>query len=159
MREREDEDVLTGKQVLVLSKLYESSKEVSVKSIEKSQSQLAKELGITRQALSLHLRKLKEKGFIRTGRGFIDLTEKALKILEGHLYETFVIIKVQPQKRNQVYEQIKSLTSLTKAYRVTGEIDVIAIVNQQFLNEFLNRISQMDGVISTSTHIVVEKIK
>lgn len=155
----ESEIFLTEKQIKILSKLYENAKEVNVKSIEKSQRELANEFGITRQALSIHLRKFRELGLIRTGRGFIDITEKALKILKGKTNDSFVIIKVQPQKRTQVYEHLNKIFHLQKAYRVTGEIDVIAIVNQQSLDEFLREISKIDGITSTSAHIIISQIK
>lgn len=156
---KQNEIFLTEKQFKMLSKLYENSREINVRSIYKSQSELANELGITRQALSIHLRKLKENGLIRTGRGFIDLTEKALKILEETTSDSFVMIKVQPQKRNQVYEQMTRIPYLKSAYRVTGEIDIIAVVKQSVLDDFLKEISKMDGIILTSTHVVITKIK
>nr|WP_304327126.1 Lrp/AsnC family transcriptional regulator [Candidatus Culexarchaeum yellowstonense] len=150
---------LTEKQYSLLLKLYENSIETTIRSVNKSQSELANELGITRQALSVHLRKLKEKNLVRTGRGFIDLTEKALNIIEEKANESFVIIKVQPQKRNQVYEQISKISCLKRAYRVTGEIDLIAVVNQSSLDEFLKEISKIDGITFTSAHVVITKLK
>ncbi len=66
------------RQLKLLRKLYEEGKTIEVHTVEKTQDELSKELGITRQALSNHLKVLKELGYIRTGRGFIDLTEKAL---------------------------------------------------------------------------------
>ncbi|MFN3967243.1 MAG: Lrp/AsnC ligand binding domain-containing protein, partial [Endomicrobiia bacterium] len=71
----------------------------------------------------------------------------------------FVIIRVQPQKRAQVYENLNEIPHLQKAYRVTGEIDVISIVNQQSLDEFLRELSKIDGIISTSAHIIISQIK
>jgi DNA-binding Lrp family transcriptional regulator len=150
---------LTEKQYSLLLKLYENSVETNMRSVNKSQSELANELGITRQALSVHLRKLKEGNLIRTGRGFVDLTEKALNIIEEKTNESFIIIKVQPQKRNQVYEQISKISCLKRAYRVTGEIDLIAVVNQSSLDEFLKEISKIDGITFTSAHVVITKLK
>jgi len=159
MKIREEKTFLTEKQYLLLLKLYENSMETNIRSVNKSQNELANELGITRQALSVHLRKLKEKNLIRTGRGFIDLTEKALNIIEEKTNESFIIIKVQPQKRNQVYEQISKISCLKKAYRVTGEIDVIAIVSQSSLDEFLKEVSKIDGITFTSAHVVITRLK
>lgn len=159
MRSKKQEEFITEKQLRILLKLYEASKEVNVRSINKSQGKLASELGITRQALSIHLRKLREKGIIRTGRGFIDITEKALKILEETVNESFVMIKVQPQRRDHVYEQIIRMPYLKSVYRVTGEIDIIAIVNQSVLDKFLMEVSKIDGVVDTSAHVVIAKLK
>jgi len=150
---------LTERQRLLLFKLYESSKSMTVYTVNKSQSELAKELGITRQALSIHLRKFKDEGLIRTGRGFIDLTEKALKVLNIRSADTFVFIKVHPQMRTIAYEKIKRIPNVSKLFRVTGEVDLIALVDQSTLDSFLRNVSQIDGVVSTSAHIVIETLK
>ncbi|MCS7386943.1 MAG: Lrp/AsnC family transcriptional regulator [archaeon GB-1867-005] len=140
-------------------KLYESSKSMNVYTVTKSQSELARELGITRQALSIHLRKFKEEGLIRTGRGFIDLTEKALKALQIRSADAFVFIKVQPQLRNEAYRKISKLQAINKLFRVTGDIDLIAVVDQSTLDKFLKDVSKVEGVVLTSAHIVIEPLK
>ena len=150
--------LLTEKQLELLDYLYRVSTPSMVFSVKKTQSQIAKELGITRQALSMHLRKMKELGLIRTGRGFIDLTEEVPEVLGLKGKEAFVFIKVQPSKRDETYQQLKKLPAL-HIYRVTGEIDVIAIVPQDQLEEFLNKVSKVEGIISTSSHIVIEALK
>ena len=151
--------LLTERQRFLLMKLYESAKSINVYTVTKSQSELARELGITRQALSIHLRKFKEEGLIRTGRGFIDLTEKALKALKIRSADAFVFIKVQPQLRSEAYEKIKKLHAVNRLFRVTGDVDLIAIVDQSVLDEFLREVSKVEGVVSTSAHIVIEHLK
>ena len=76
-----EEHLLTSKQIELLKKFYKEGKTIEVRTVKKTQDEIASELGITRQALAIHLKSLKELGFIRTGRGFVDLTEKALKLL------------------------------------------------------------------------------
>ena len=154
-----DDVSLTERQRYLLDKLYESAKGITVYSVNKSQSELAKEMGITRQALSIHLRKFREAGLIRTGRGFIDLTEKALKILRTKSVDSFVFIKVKPQMRPQAYEQIKSIPYVQRIYRVTGDVDIIALVDQTTLNLFLSEVSKVEGVMSTSAHVVIELLR
>ena len=46
-----------------------------------------------------------------------------------------------------------------KIYRVTGDVDIVAIVDQTKLSKFLKKVSKVEGVISTSAHVVVEKLK
>ncbi|RLF15281.1 MAG: AsnC family transcriptional regulator [Thermoprotei archaeon] len=152
------EITLTEKQMKILRILYEKSRSMRVYTVNESQEELAKELNITRQALNIHLRKLKEAGIIRTGRGFIDLTEKALKFLGLQTATAFVLIKVEPAKRRQAYEAISKLPA-EKIYRVTGEVDLIAIVNQAKLDSFLKAVSSIEGVRSTSAHIVLESLR
>ncbi|HDD63571.1 MAG: AsnC family transcriptional regulator [Thermoprotei archaeon] len=149
---------LTDKQLQLLKLLLKKSKSMQIFTVTETQNELAKELGITRQALNVHLRKLRENGLIRTGRGFIDLTEKALEALGVKSADVFVLVRVEPRMRNHAYARIKALP-VEKIYRVTGEIDLIIVVNQAHLDEFLRKISRIEGVEETVTHVVIESIK
>jgi len=149
---------LTEKQMQLLKLLFRKSQPLHVFSVRETQSELAHELGITRQALNIHLRKLREEGLIRTGRGFIDLTEKALELLGVKTAEVFVLVKVSPRERSQAYAKIRSL-AVEKLYRVTGDVDLVAVVNQSKLNEFLRKLSHIEGVLETDTHVVIETLK
>lgn len=155
---KRDEHLLTDRQVEILRTLFEMSEQASVFTIRKKQVEIADGLGLTRQALNIHLRKLRDAGLIRTGRGFIDLTESALKTLGVGTAEAFVFLKINPPKREQVYEKIRSLQTLD-VYRVTGEIDLVAVVPQAQLDRFLEAVSAIDGVVSTSSHVVISSIK
>jgi len=149
------ENTLTPRQFRLLRKLYEEGKTIEVHTVEKTQDELAKELGITRQALSNHLKVLKELGYIRTGRGFIDLTDRALELLGEKRGDVFVFVKIEPTKRRQVYEAIKGL-KVKKIYRVTGDVDLIIEADKTRLDEILEGIASLDGVKETNTHLVLE---
>ena len=148
---------LTERQIQILRKLYENGRSMQVCSVYKTQSSLAKDMGITRQGLSNHLRKLRDNGFIRTGRGFIDLTSKALSALGESDIDAFVFMKVFPQKRVKAYEQIRK-AGASRLFRVTGTVDIIAQVTQSKLDKFLKKVSERDGVEETNAHIVLEII-
>ena len=148
---------LTERQIQILRKLYENGRSMQVCSVYKTQSSLAKDMGITRQGLSNHLRKLRDNGFIRTGRGFIDLTSKALSALGESDIDAFVFVKVFPQKRVKAYEQIRK-AGASRLFRVTGTVDIIAQVTQSKLDKFLKKVSEIDGVEETNAHIVLEII-
>lgn len=149
---------LTEKSIRILRKLFESSEGTTVFTVKKTQSEIAKELNITRQALNVHLRKLKKGGLIRTGRGFIDITKDALQVLGLGTSDAFVFLKVEPNKREEVYKKIKELPA-TKIYRVTGEIDLIVLVPQTHLSQFLEKVTTIDGIRSTSSHVIVSTLK
>ncbi|MEM4721578.1 MAG: Lrp/AsnC family transcriptional regulator [Candidatus Methanomethylicaceae archaeon] len=149
---------LTDRQLQILRMLFKISDSATVFTVKKTQTELAKELNLTRQALNIHLRRLREEGLIRTGRGFIDLTRKALQILGAGTSEAFVFLKVVPSKREQVYELVKSLPSI-RLFRVTGEIDLVAMVPQAQLDSFLERVSSIEGVESTSSHVIISVLK
>lgn len=149
---------LTDRQIQILRMLFKISKSTNVFTVKKTQGELARELQLTRQALNIHLRRLREENLIRTGRGFIDLTERSLQVLGAGTSEAFVFLKIQPPQREHVYESIRKLPS-SKIYRVTGEIDLVTIVPQAQLDSFLESVSGIDGVISTSSHVVISIIK
>ena len=145
---------LTERQLEILRKLYQASTPMSVQTVTRTQSQLAKELKITRQALSNHLRKLRALKLIRTGRGFIDLSPDSLQLLGKSTDEALVFLKVEPRYRVQVYEQVTSLKPL-RLHRVTGSVDMVVAVSGAELAEFLSSVADIDGVIETSTHTVL----
>ncbi len=146
---------LTPRQIKLLRKLYDEGKSIEVHTVEKTQDELAEELGITRQALSNHLKVLKELGYIRTGRGFIDLTEKALDLLGERKGDVFVFVRIEPTKRKHVYEAIKNM-NIKRIYRVTGDIDLIIEADKTRLDEILEEIASLEGVKETITHVVLE---
>ncbi|AHF80907.1 Lrp/AsnC family transcriptional regulator [Thermococcus paralvinellae] len=154
----EDGVKLTSKQIELLRKLYNEGKPIEVHTVEKSQDELARELKVTRQALSFHLKTLKEMGYVRTGRGFIDLTKKAIEFLEnGKNNKAFIFVKIDPTKRKEVYEKIKELSSI-RAYRVTGNIDMVIEVDRTKFEEILDKVSSIDGVKETVTHFIIESV-
>jgi len=147
---------LTSKQFELLEKFYEEGKTIEVRTVKKNQDEIASELGITRQTLNNHLKVLKELGFIRTGRGFIDLTEKALELL-GEKGEVFVLVKIEPVKRREVYDAVRKF-KVKRACRVTGDVDLILEVDKARLDEVLDEVASLDGVRGTRTHIVLEAL-
>ncbi|MEM1540646.1 MAG: Lrp/AsnC family transcriptional regulator [Candidatus Bathyarchaeia archaeon] len=138
--------------------LYEKGESTNTRTLRAKQSDLAKELGISRQALNLHLKKLRDLNYIRTGRGFIDLTEKGLSALGVSSTPAFVFIKVYPPKRSEVYEKIKE-TVVQKAFRVAGDVDAILIVERDKLHEVLRKLSAVEGIKDTKSYIAMESIK
>lgn len=148
---------LTTRQIELLRKLYKEGKTIEVHTVEKTQDELAEELGITRQALSNHLKVLKELNYIRTGRGFIDLTEKALELIGEKKGDVFIFVKIEPTKRKGVYESIRKL-KVKRIYRVTGDIDLIVEADKTRLDEILEEVASLEGVRETITHVVLETL-
>jgi DNA-binding Lrp family transcriptional regulator len=138
--------------------LYEQGKSTNTYSLHMKQSDLAKQLGISRQALNVHLRKLRDLDHIRTGRGFIDVTEKGLDALGVSSTPAFVFIKVSPGKRGKVYRRIRGLT-IQKAFRVAGDVDALLLVERGRLDEVLRKLSSIDGVKDTKSYVAIEPIK
>lgn len=139
-----------------LVKMFENQGSVQrVCTVITSQADLSQKLGITRQALHTHLKSLKEEGLIRTGRGFIDLTEKALEFLETRTGEAYIVIRTDPQKRREVFSKISQL-KFHKLCKTTGDADIIITVERKHLDDAIEEIQKMEGIREATTHLLLE---
>jgi len=149
---------LTKRSVKLLKMLYEKGKSTNTYTLRVKQDELSEQLGISRQALNVHLRKLKNAGYIRTGRGFIDVTEKGLNALGVSTTPAFILLKVSPVKRIHVYNQIKAV-AVTRAFRIAGDVDALLIVERENLDEILKKLYAIDGIQDTRSYVTIEVIK
>lgn len=151
-------ETLTRRSMQLLRLLYERGKSTSTYTLHLKQDELAKQLDISRQALNVHLRKLRDLNYIRTGRGFIDVTDKGMNALGISSTPAFIFIKVSPLKRSYAYERIKELV-VQRAFRITGDVDALVIVEKEKLDEVLKRLSSIDGIQDTKSYIAIETIR
>jgi DNA-binding Lrp family transcriptional regulator len=138
--------------------LYEKGITTSTYTLNVKQGELAKQLGISRQALNVHLRKLRNLDCIRTGRGFIDVTEKGLKALGMTSTPAFILVKVSPLKRMYAYEKVKEL-KVQRAFRIAGDVDALLMVEREGLDEVLKKLSAIDGIQDTKSYVTIESIR
>lgn len=122
------------------------------------QDELARQLNISRQALNVHLRKLRDMNFIRTGRGFLDVTDEGLNALGISSTPAFIFVKVSPLKRSYVYGKIRQLL-IPRAFRIAGDIDALVVAERERLDEVLKELSSIDGIQDTKSYIAIETIK
>jgi DNA-binding Lrp family transcriptional regulator len=151
-------DPLTKRSVQLLRTLYEKGKSTTTYTLHIKQDELSTQLGISRQALNVHLRKLKNRGYIRTGRGFVDVTEKGLSALGVSTTPAFILLKVSPVKRIQVYEKIKEIP-VSKIFRIAGEVDALITVERENLDKILKKLYEIEGVKDTRSYVTIETIK
>ena len=142
----------------LLQMLYEKGLATNTYSLRMKQNDLAKQLGISRQALNVHLRKLRNLNYIRTGRGFIDVTEKGLNALGISSNPAFVFIKVAPRQRGEVYGKIKEL-AIQRAFRIAGDVDALIMVERTRLDEILSKLSYIEGVKDTKSYVAIESLR
>jgi len=138
--------------------LFEQSTSISTYTLRIKQNELAAQLGISRQALNVHLRKLRDQGYIRTGRGFIDVTEKGLNFLGISANPAFVFLKISPLKRKEAYERIFQ-SPILRIFRVAGDMDAILVIEREKLDEALKMLANIDGVLDTRTYIAIQTLK
>jgi DNA-binding Lrp family transcriptional regulator len=122
------------------------------------QDEIARELGMTRQALAIHLKRLKELGLVRTGREFVDITEKAVRLLKGQSSDVIILVKIEPKYRDKVYDATKKLP-IEKALRLAGDYDLAIITQETVLDKVLDSINNMEGVKETKTFISIGAVK
>lgn len=151
-------ETLTRRSTHLLRMLYDQGKSTNTFTLRLKQDELAKQLGISRQALNVHLRKLRDLNYIRTGRGFIDVTEQGLGAVGISSTPAFILIKVSPLKRSYAYQKIKELR-VQRAYRIAGDVDVLAMVEREKLDEVLKRLSSIDGIKDTKSYVTIEAIR
>lgn len=149
---------LTKRSVQLLKTLYKKGKSTSSYTLRVKQDELSQQLGISRQALNVHLRKLKNSGYIRTGRGFIDVTEKGLNALGVSTAPAFILLKIEPAKRIKLYEKIKEF-AVNSAFRIAGEVDLLIIVERENLDEVLKKLYAIEGIQDTRSYVTIETIK
>jgi len=138
--------------------LYEQGKPVTTYTVLVKQSELARQLEISRQALNVHLRKLRDQGYIRTGRGFIDVTEKGLNLLGVSANPVFVFVKVSPLRREEAYQRITDFP-VQRVFRVAGDMDAILIVERERLDKALRNLASVEGIQDTKSYITIQTLK
>lgn len=151
-------EVLTRRSMQILRILYDKGRYRNIYSLPIKQKDLAKQLGISRQALNVHLRKLRELDYVRTGRGFIDVTENGLDALGASSTPAFVFIKVSPHERGRVYRKIRRL-NIQRAFRVAGDVDALLTVERSKLDDVLSKLSSIKGIKDTKSYLAIEPIK
>ena len=66
-------------------------------------------------------------------------------------------ITVEPDRVNDVGEQIARIPQARTVYSVTGQLDLVAIIEVSQVDDIAtvvtDQISALDGIISTETHI------
>jgi DNA-binding Lrp family transcriptional regulator len=150
--------ILTGRPVQLLHILYEEGAPITIYTLRIKQNEFAAQLGISRQALNVHLRKLRNQGYIRTGRGFIDVTEKGLNLLGISANPAFVFLKISPLRRKEAYQEIFQFP-IQRVFRVAGDMDAILVIEREKLDEALKRLANVEGVLDTRTYIAIQTLK
>lgn len=151
-------EVPSGRPFRLLRMMYAQGSPVTIYTIQIKQSELAKQLEISRQALNVHLRKLRDLGCIRTGRGFIDVTEEGLNALGVSVNPAFIFIKISPLKREEAYREMSNFP-IQRIFRVAGDMDAMLLVEQENLDETLRRLALLEGIQETKSYVTIQTLK
>lgn len=70
---------------------------------------------------------------------------------------SIVMVSVVPDRIPEVAQQIADLEGVSEVYSVAGDVDLVAIVRvrefEQIAEVIAGRLSKVDGVLGTDTHI------
>jgi len=142
----------------LLEFLRENAVSEYVYRVDIKQSELAKMLGITRQALSIKLKPFIKAGVLRNGRGFIEITEKGMMLLGYMTKPVYIMVRVDPENRLAVYDELRKL-KYGKISRVSGDFDLIIEVDGAKASEVLNLLSRLPGIEETKTYFTLETLR
>ncbi|RLE56128.1 MAG: AsnC family transcriptional regulator [Thermoprotei archaeon] len=119
-------------------------------------SEIAKRLGVSEATVHLRVRKLRRNGVIRKFQAIID-PEKVGKTLTA-----IIAIRAEPRKYDSILERLKTMNSICEIYDVTGDYYAILKVrvgSREELAKVLDEIGKLDGVLNTTTMVVLRVIK
>ncbi|MBP1449463.1 MAG: AsnC family transcriptional regulator [Thermoproteus sp.] len=108
------------------------------------------ELGIS----PLTLKKFRDAGYITSGRGYVDITEDAVKALEGKLEDAVVLVKAEPQALNKIMEVAQKLP-VAKVMRTVGEYDVVVMTTRLHLQQVTDVLGKVEGVKGITTLVAL----
>ncbi len=117
-----------------------------------STATLARQLGVARSTVVARLARLERDGTV------LGYTVRLGPHAERPPVRAHVGISVQPRSGPGVVQRLQKLPELVQLASVSGDVDYIAIVqadSTERLDTLLDAIGQIDGVIRTSTWVVL----
>ncbi len=116
-------------------------------------SDLARHLNLSRSTVQSRMLKLEQSGVIK---GYnVDFGDDFL----NSLVSSHVSIKVKQKLTTKTNVELKQIDAISQLYAISGEFDLIAIVeaqNLEQLSHLLDDIGNLDGVERTRSSVILE---
>ncbi|ASJ02850.1 transcriptional regulator [Thermococcus profundus] len=115
--------------------------------------EIAREVNLAESTVYERIKKLRERGVIQKFTVVLDPGSLGLNIL------AFVLIKAKAGMYSHVASELKKYRKIVEVYETTGDYDMIAKIrtrDSDELNEFLDKIGDVEGVESTHTMVVLK---
>ncbi len=113
--------------------------------------EIANQLGVSEGTVRSRVHKMTEEGVIR---GFtIKTSSKNVKAL----VEISIAVNTDTQ---EIARELASYDGVTEVFEVTGDQDIIAIVDvesSQLLNDIIERVRRYDNILSTRTRLILKE--
>ncbi|HUS79585.1 MAG TPA: Lrp/AsnC family transcriptional regulator [Patescibacteria group bacterium] len=117
---------------------------------------IADETGVSEATVKNRIDKLIETGVIKKFTVMLDYH------MLGRAIKSFIGLKVQPTKLQDIVEHMKAHPDVFVLYRTSGDVDLLFEVifeKMEDLNEFLETELALDGILGTVVTIVIGPYK
>lgn len=117
---------------------------------------IAEEAGVSEATVKNRIDRLKETGVIKRFTAMLDYHKL------GRAIKSFIGLKVQPAKLQNIVDHLKSHPDLHVLYRTSGDVDLLFEVifeKMEDLNAFLEKELAVDGILGTVVTIVIGPYK
>ncbi len=117
-----------------------------------SVTDLSRRLGVSRTTVQQRLSRLEESGAIS------GYTLRLGPSLAKSRIQAHVNLRTEPRSNQDIVRALEKITVIDTLYTVSGKIDLIAIINvdsAMALDQTLDRVSVIPGIISTETAIIL----
>lgn len=118
-------------------------------------------LGLSEQDVENEIKALEDNGVIKGYKAIVDI-EKT----NSETVSALIEIKIQPKYGhgfNDVAERISRLDEVESVYLMSGAFDLAVMVTDKSFHEVAmfvaERLSPLEGVVSTATHFILKKYK
>ncbi|WP_297464098.1 Lrp/AsnC family transcriptional regulator [Thermococcus sp.] len=115
--------------------------------------EISREVGLAESTVYERIKKLKERGIIRKFTVVLDPEALGFNVL------AFILIKSRAGMYSRVAEELSKYPEIVEIYETTGDYDMIVKIRTRGsdeLNEFLDRMGNVDGVVATHTMVVLK---
>jgi len=147
---------LSEKQKEILRFLEKRSQRKRIYATDVSFDEISATFHMTRQGMNKHFQTLKKEGFVRVGRGFIDLCEKGKRFLDAPEEDACFIIEVKPNKKAEVVAAIKNLKFRRGELGEEGG-EIFMQAEKEYTQDVIRYLQAFDGVVGIKIVGIVEK--
>ncbi|WP_297421142.1 Lrp/AsnC family transcriptional regulator [Thermococcus sp.] len=115
--------------------------------------EISKEVGLAESTVYERIKKLKERGIIQKFTVMLDPESLGFNIM------AFILIKSKAGMYTSVADELSRYPQIVEIYETTGDYDMLVKIRtngSDELNEFLDRIGNVDGVVATHTMVVLK---
>jgi DNA-binding Lrp family transcriptional regulator len=124
-------------------------------------AQMAQVAGISEAAVNGHLEQLKKEGIFLGWRPVLDLFKQSAAAVRA-----VIEVKITPERGggfNRMAERLSRFEEVESCYLMSGSYDLLIFVNGPSLQKVAGfvseKLSTLEGVLSTSTHFMLRSYK